>query len=76
MSTSSNSCSLYNSETQERLNDVIVDGLDVIFPDFVHGWSDVLDCRIPPYTGLTVEENCNFAIGVRKYYILVENTSE
>ena len=44
---------------------------DVFFPDGVRGWSDVLDCRPEPYKGKSVEENCRYAAGVHKQFILV-----
>ena len=46
-------------------------GQDVAFPDFVRGWSDVLDSRVEPYTQQSIEEICRFAQHVHKKYILV-----
>ena len=43
-----------------------------MFPDFVEGWTDVLDCRHPPYTDQSLDENCEIALHVRKPYILVD----
>lgn len=66
---------LYLFETQRctQVGEVEVDGLDVYFPPEVRGWAEVLDCRIPPYTDQTLEENCEYALGVRKFYILVSD---
>lgn len=47
------------------------DGLDVYFPKSVDGWTDVLDCRVEPYTEKTLRENSIFAYHVHKKYILV-----
>lgn len=52
--------------------EVEVEGLDVFFPDHVDGWSDVLDCRIPPYTEQTLDEIRDFASHVRKTFVLVK----
>lgn len=49
-------------------------GLDVYFPDFVRGWSDVLDARIAPYTSQQLEEICHFAAHVHKKYVLVASS--
>ena len=62
---------LYDTETHDRVAEVESEGLDLFFPDFVDGWTDVLDCRITPYTSKSIEENCHFAEHVRKPYILV-----
>ena len=62
---------LYETSSGEQYAEVEQDGLDVYFPSEVRGWSDVLDCRIPPYDGKSIEENCEYAIHVRKFYILV-----
>lgn len=62
---------LYDSETHERVAEVEAEGLDLFFPPEVDGWTDVLDCRIEPYTSKTIEENCHTAEHVRKLYILV-----
>lgn len=62
---------LYESETHSRVAEVESEGLDLFFPEFVDGWTDVLDCRIEPYTSNTIEENCHIAEHVRKPYILV-----
>ena len=51
--------------------DVTIDGLDVFFPDHVDGWSDVLDARIAPYKTQSVDEVREFALHVRKDYVLV-----
>jgi hypothetical protein len=62
---------LYESESQQQVAEVESEGLDLFFPDFVDGWTDVLDCRITPYTSNSIEENCHIAEHVRKPYILV-----
>lgn len=62
---------LYDSETHDRVAEVDSEGLDLFFPEFVDGWTDVLDCRIAPYSSKSIEENCDFAEHVRKPYILV-----
>ena len=62
---------LYDVETQERFGTAEVIGSDVYFPDGVRGWSDVLDCRHPPYTEKSIAENCHFAEHVHKMYIVV-----
>lgn len=51
--------------------EVRAEGLDVYFPAFVRGWSDVLDARIAPYTSQKIEDICHFAAHVHKKYILV-----
>lgn len=62
---------LYETSTAAKFAEVESQGLDVFFPDEVRGWADVLDCRIAPYDGKSIEENCEYAIHVRKFYILV-----
>ena len=71
MSSSQNLFHLYDTETAQHVGDAQAQGLDVYFPEFVRGWSDVLDCRVPPYLGVPIEENCKLAYGVRKKFILV-----
>ena len=44
---------------------------DMVFPEPVRGWSDVLDCRHTPYTEKTLAELRHFAHHVNKLYILV-----
>lgn len=44
---------------------------DVDFPTFIDGWTDILDCRHPPYSDQSLETNCEFAEHVRKPYLLV-----
>lgn len=61
---------LYETSSVAQAFSVEQDGLDVLFPRGI-GWTDVLDCRIAPYTGQSIEANCDFAIHVRKRYILV-----
>lgn len=67
---------LFDTHTTAEVASVDQQGLDVFFPPEIT-WSDVLDCRIPPYDDRSVEENCAYAVGVRKAYILVtaENVS-
>jgi hypothetical protein len=62
---------LYDSETHQQVAEVEAEGLDLFFPDFVDGWTDVLDCRITPYNSNSIEENCHIAEHVRKPFILV-----
>ncbi len=62
---------LYDTATVSQFAEVESEGLDVFFPESVRGWSDVLDCRIPPYTERTLEELCEYAFEVRKFYVLV-----
>lgn len=62
---------LYESEAHQQVAEVESEGLDLFFPDFVDGWTDVLDCRIEPYKSNSIEENCHIAEHVRKPYILV-----
>lgn len=44
---------------------------DVIFPEGIRGWSQVLDCRHTPYVDKPVDELRRFAQHVHKDYILV-----
>lgn len=62
---------LYDTTTGAQFGTADQDGLDVFFPVGVRGWADVLDCRISPYTEQSLEENCEYAVGVRKFFILV-----
>lgn len=62
---------LYETESCTRFAEVESEGLDVFFPSAVNGWTDVLDCRISPYDSQSLEENCDYAQHVRKFYILV-----
>ena len=61
---------LYRSENGERFSEVSASALDVHFPTGIR-WTDVLDCRISPYTAQPLEEICEFAQHVNKPYILV-----
>lgn len=61
---------LYDTATVSQAHKAEQTGLDVFFPPGI-GWTEVLDCRIAPYTGKSIEENCAFASHVRKSYILV-----
>lgn len=73
MAVSSDKLYLYKTETLERADEVASEALDVFFPPYVRGWSDVLDCRTEPYTSRSIEENCKFALGVHKRFILVSS---
>lgn len=61
----------HDSDTPEKFGEAEVEGLDVYFPDGVDGWTDVLDCRVEPYTEKTLLENSIFAYHVHKKFILV-----
>lgn len=63
---------LYETESCEKVGEAEETDQDIVFPDFVDGWPDVLDCRHPPYTDQSLDENCDFAVHVRKPYILVD----
>ncbi|MEM1350684.1 MAG: hypothetical protein AAGI01_19130 [Myxococcota bacterium] len=71
MSTESGSLFLFRTSDRTPFAQVQADRLDVYFPDEVQGWSDVLDCRVEPYTEHSIEENCHFAEHVHKKFILV-----
>lgn len=71
MSTAATKLYLYETRTCRQFAEVEADGLDVFFPQSVRGWPDVLDCRIAPYDDRTLEENCEYAAHVRKFYILI-----
>ncbi|QED27285.1 hypothetical protein FRD01_08520 [Microvenator marinus] len=60
---------LYDALQVSHVADVKTSGLDVLFPQGIT-WSEVLDCRITPFSDQTVEENCEFATEVHKFYIL------
>lgn len=62
---------LYETQTCTQHGHAEFVGLDVFFPPTVAGWTDVLDCREEPYTERSLEENCAYALHVRKKYILV-----
>mgnify|MGYP006279624879 CR=1 FL=1 len=63
---------IIDTDTHREVGEAFADGQDVSFPPFVAGWTDVLDCRHPPYTDKTIDENCELAHHVRKPLILVE----
>lgn len=63
---------LIDTETHSQSAEATRVGQDVVFPDSVDGWTDVLDCRHPPYTDQSIDENCEIADHVRKPYILVD----
>jgi hypothetical protein len=62
---------LYETDTCRQFGTVQAVGLDLYFPPQVGGWTSVLDCREEPYTERSIVENCNYAVQVRKKYILV-----
>lgn len=61
---------LYDTASRRQADEARQDGLDVHFPAGV-GWTDVLDCRTPPYDARSIDVNCEYASHVRKVYILV-----
>lgn len=63
---------IVNSETGEQAGWAEEHDQDVFFPDELGGWKHVLDCRHSPYTGHSLEHNCELAGHVRKSYILVD----
>lgn len=73
MAESSKRLYLFDTATVEQIAEVESAGLDVLFPDSI-GWTQVLDCRIPPYTDKSIEENCHIAEHVRKQFILVTDS--
>lgn len=44
---------------------------DVEFPSEVRGWSDVLDCRHPPYTEKDIAALRHYGVHVNKLFLLV-----
>ena len=64
---------LYDTEDCSRFAQVSTDGSDVVFPPNVLAWTEVLDCRVEPYTEHSLAENCELAHHVRKKYILVRD---
>ncbi|MEC9441197.1 MAG: hypothetical protein VYE40_08860 [Myxococcota bacterium] len=62
---------LYDTKTAQRDSEVEIVNGEPYFPEHVRGWSDVLDCRHPPYTEKSIEDNCHFADHVHKPFILV-----
>lgn len=70
MATSGSKLYLYDTAAVARTHTVTQEGLDVFFPPGI-SWTEVLDCRIHPYTGKSLEENCDYATHVRKLFILV-----
>ena len=44
---------------------------DVVFPEGVLGWTDVLDCRHGKFAEMKVEELRHYAEHIRKYYLLI-----
>ena len=45
---------------------------DIVFPEKVRGWSDVLDCRHKPSTEMDRDELVHYAEHVNKFFCLVE----
>ncbi len=64
---------LYETSTSQEYAQAESQGLDVTFPPRIT-WSEVLDCRIEPYTSRSMDENCRFALGVHKAYVLVKSS--
>lgn len=64
---------LFETAAVQDMGMVESSGLDVHFPPHIR-WSDVLDCRIEPFSSRTISDNCLFASGVHKAYILVTET--
>ncbi|GEM_PF-1796971 len=62
---------LVDSETHSLHDEASLNGQDVVFPDDINGWTDVMDCRGEPYDEKSIPENCELAHHVRKFYILV-----
>lgn len=62
---------LYSADECIRFGEVQGRGGDVEFPTSVRAWTDVLDCRVEPYTEHSLAENCEIAHHVRKRFILV-----
>ena len=62
---------LVDSDTLSLHGEAHQDGQDVVFPDDINGWTDVMDCRGEPYDENSIAENCELAHHVRKFYILV-----
>jgi hypothetical protein len=65
---------LFEAATVHDMGAVESTGLDVHFPPHIR-WSDVLDCRIEPFASRTIADNCQFATGVHKAYILVSQAT-
>jgi hypothetical protein len=47
---------------------------DVVFPVAVRGWSDVLDCRLHPYSEKTLDDLRHYGVHVNKPYLLVSSS--
>ena len=75
MSSTSKKLFLFDSASGQEVAEAKSNGLDVEFPAGIR-WSDVLDCRIEPYTSRTLEENVAFAAGVHKAFILVKESQK
>lgn len=65
---------IYDAHTCTQIGPVQTSGLDVFFPPHIHGWTDALDCREGTYLERTLEENCAFALRVRKNVIVVSQS--
>ncbi len=63
---------LVEVETGRNLGPISGTMGDLEFPPQVGGWTDVLDCRHDPYSGMELEELRHFAEHVRKYFVLVD----
>lgn len=62
---------LFKAEDASRAGSAQGHAGDVDFPAEIGGWTSVLDCRHTPYTEQSIAENCEFAVGIHKQYILV-----
>ena len=62
---------LIHVEHGARLGPVKASRGDVEFPAEVRGWSEVLDCRVRPYTDKSLDELLHFGNHVHKVYLLV-----
>jgi hypothetical protein len=49
-------------------------GIDLVFPEGIRGWADVLDCRHPPFREKTLTELRQQAQGVNKPFVLIEES--
>jgi len=68
--TTSDNLLLFDVDTQSQVSEVQSSMTDVFFDPPI-GWTEVLDCRISPYDQRSLEENCDFAKGVHKKFILI-----
>jgi hypothetical protein len=66
-----NSSFLVEVATRRKIGPVPVEKGDVLFPDEVRGWGDVLDCRHEPYTGFDFDDLLHRAEHAHKFYLLL-----